>query len=514
MDIPLTSDALDLSFHPSTSTNLLAVGLISGKIQLCNYDDYANEIASSSTSRLSAPPSKRSKVIKNGTGGAAGLDEDDEAAAGEEEEKRKLYRKLWNTRPSKKSCRGLAFTPEGDAVYSVSKDKSLFLTDTETGKVRTRWLESHDSAPSRVLPIDTHTVVTGDDDGVVRLWDQRKPAGQAAKAVREYDHHFDWITDFLYMPYLPEKKQDPKKDTKIDKKKLKKERRKKRKQEEKAAAARRDSSDDEDGDDSDASDSENEARASGNATGRSRLIVTSGDGTLSTIDLRMSGAQSFEQSEDQEDELLSVTAIKNSSKLVVGTQLGILSLWAPTRGLLDHVDRIPGHPASVDAICTLDQDTVLTGSADGLVRVVQILPSKLLGVIADHQGLPVERMKRKENVLATIGHSNTVKFTDLTALLDGDDDGDDQDIDDDDDDVEPLGILGLDADSDADEDDDDDIDVQEEEDEEQHLSDQEEHSEDEDDEEDDDDSDAEAPEPTSRLTSSRQSSKGGFFADM
>ena len=77
-------------------------------------------------------------------------------------------------------------------------------------------------------------------------------------------------------------------------------------------------------------------------------------------------------------------ADRSGKKLVVGTQLGILSLWAPSRGLLDHIDRIPGHPASVDAICALDRNTVLTGSSDGLVRVVQLFPHKLLGIIGDH----------------------------------------------------------------------------------------------------------------------------------
>ena len=36
--------------------------------------------------------------------------------------------------------------------------------------------------------------------------------------------------------------------------------------------------------------------------------------------------------------------------------------------------------------------TVLTGSSDGFVRAVQILPTKLLGVVADHSDWPVERI--------------------------------------------------------------------------------------------------------------------------
>lgn len=58
------------------------------------------------------------------------------------------------------------------------------------------------------------------------------------------------------------------------------------------------------------------------------------------------------------------------------------------------------HPLSVDALCTLPSDlpnvdsqsTILTGSSDGLVRAVQILPTKLLGVLADHGEWAIERI--------------------------------------------------------------------------------------------------------------------------
>lgn len=444
MDIPLSSDALDLSFHPSNTTNLLAVGLISGKIQLINYDDY---LATPSSSTAPPPPHKKIRTA--------------------DVSQSKRYTKVWNARPSRKSCRGLHFDAEdGRGIWSISKDKSLFLTDTETGKVQSSWLDSHESAPSRVLPIDAHTVVTGDDEGVVRVWDPRKPA---PKPVRQYDHHFDWITDMLYVPYLPEKRKLPPKTdgAKQSKKelqnKLKKERKKARKAEYQRQAAGSAADDEEEGrghdddDESDMTDSDEEMHRGPSC---SRLVVTSGDGSLSSIDLRMTGPTAFEVSEDQEDELLCVTALKNSSKLVVGTQMGILSLWAPRRGLLDHVDRVPGHPASVDTLCMLDQDTVLTGSSDGLVRVVQILPSKLLGVIADHDGLPIERMKRKQSTLATIGHSNAVKLTDLSPLLNDDDDEESE---------HHLGLIGLSPSADhnattTDDDDDNDVDTDDEDD--------------------------------------------------
>lgn len=40
------------------------------------------------------------------------------------------------------------------------------------------------------------------------------------------------------------------------------------------------------------------------------------------------------------------------------------------------VDRIPGHPASIDALVALTPDVIATGSEDGMIRVIQVLPHK------------------------------------------------------------------------------------------------------------------------------------------
>ena len=64
------------------------------------------------------------------------------------------------------------------------------------------------------------------------------------------------------------------------------------------------------------------------------------------------------------------------------------------------INDCPSHPHSVDALCALPSDfpdadaqsIVLTGSSDGLVRAVQILPTKLLGVVTDHEEWAIERV--------------------------------------------------------------------------------------------------------------------------
>lgn len=107
-----------------------------------------------------------------------------------------------------------------------------------------------------------------------------------------------------------------------------------------------------------------------------QLITTSGDGHLSVIDVRSSKAEPMSVSADQEDELLSIAQIKGGDKCVVGTGLGVLSIWNRKLGWEDSVDRFIGHPASVDAVVALTEDAVATGSEDGMVRVINITPNQ------------------------------------------------------------------------------------------------------------------------------------------
>lgn len=110
---------------------------------------------------------------------------------------------------------------------------------------------------------------------------------------------------------------------------------------------------------------------------RKRMKLSdSGDGHLSVIDVRANKTTPLSVSDDQEDELLSIVQIKGGSKSVVGSTLGILSIWNRAKGWQDGVDRIPGHPASVDALVALSPDIIATGSEDGMIRVMQILPHK------------------------------------------------------------------------------------------------------------------------------------------
>ncbi|GBE83429.1 WD repeat-containing protein [Sparassis crispa] len=322
-DIPVGGQIFDLIFHPHES--LVFTGLLSGEVKAFGYDDQGK------------------------------------------------YESKFTVRPSKRSCRGVGISEDGSQLWAAGKGKALHTIDTATGVVIDTRAAAHDVAINRVKRLLPHLLSTGDDDGVIKLWDPRKK-----DAIRAYTHHFDFISDFLWL---------------------------------------------------------NDAK---------QLVSTSGDGTLSVIDVRAKKTEPFAQSEYQEDELLSIVPIKGGKKFAVGTQLGILSIFNRRNGWGDCVDRIPGHPQSIDTLCNVpsyypsSHSTILSGSSDGLLRAVQLFPTKLLGVVADHGEFPIERIAvdraGEGRWVGSAGHEEVLKLTDLREVFedeneDEDGDGDGEKVD-------------------------------------------------------------------------------------
>lgn len=96
------------------------------------------------------------------------------------------------------------------------------------------------------------------------------------------------------------------------------------------------------------------------------------------------------------------------------------------------------HPHSIDALATVPSQypnatsTILTGSSDGLVRAVQLFPTKLLGVVSDHGDFPIERIavdrEGEGQWVGSVGHDECVKLTDLRKVFE-DEDGSEGDAD-------------------------------------------------------------------------------------
>jgi hypothetical protein len=146
------------------------------------------------------------------------------------------------------------------------------------------------------------------------------------------------------------------------------------------------------------------------------LVSVGGDGYLSVYDLRKKAL--LARSDQQEEELLSISVIKNGKKLLVGTQEGILSIW-DWGSFGDMTDRMKGHQLSVDSICKIDEDTVCTGCSDGNIRVVGILPNKIKGILGTHKDMPVDKVKGDpfSEYVVSCSQDYTMTFWDAKELF-------------------------------------------------------------------------------------------------
>ena len=222
---------------------------------------------------------------------------------------------------------------------------SLCALDT-VGKVSWRAPSAH-GAPVNCLKAGPPRVfVSGDDDGVLKVWDVR----QAQTPALSLDCHQDFVSDIAF----------------------------------------------------------NE--------GYTRAITAGGDGTICAINLRAGKIQ--KKSELLEDEQLSVAVLKSGKKVVTGTQTGVLNIWSWGKWE-DVSDRFPGHPQSVQSIVKFDEDTLLTGSSDGIIRIVAVHPNKLLGMVGEHEeDFPIEKLclTRDRRVVSSISHDNCVRLWSVAHL--------------------------------------------------------------------------------------------------
>lgn len=313
-DATCTSDILDISLHPTT--NIFAAGVLSGRVELCQY--------------ARGQPCELKMTLSHHT----------------------------------RTCRTVDFCPTtGQVLYTASLDKSVCAVNTD-GAVLWKKECAHGkgnrggsgagastnvadaSAVNACLPLEPNVFATGDDDGDIRIWDIRQ-----AKPVCAFDDQEDYIADMA-----------------VD-------------------------------------------------MARGRLFAASGDGTLGVYNLKQRKLSA--RSEYLEDELLSVEIMKGGKTVVCGSQGGIVNLW-DWGSWANISDRFPGHPESIQSIVKIDEDTLLTGSTDGLIRIINLQPNKLIGIVGEHEeDFPVERICRTADgtLLASISHDAHVKFWDVSYLI-------------------------------------------------------------------------------------------------
>ena len=78
-----------------------------------------------------------------------------------------------------------------------------------------------------------------------------------------------------------------------------------------------------------------------------------------------------------------------------------------------------GHPSSVDALVKYDADTIITGSSDGLIRLINILPNRMLAVLGGTEELPIERLALSHDraTLASVSQESCLRLWDLSQLV-------------------------------------------------------------------------------------------------
>lgn len=93
-----------------------------------------------------------------------------------------------------KAIRDIEFNHDGSVLFSASKDRSILLTDVETGKFRRCYEQAHEQPVSKMNVFDENLFATGDDDGTVKVWDVREKGSTPIFSLKEVD---DYITSII-----------------------------------------------------------------------------------------------------------------------------------------------------------------------------------------------------------------------------------------------------------------------------------------------------------------------------
>lgn len=113
---------------------------------------------------------------------------------------------------------------------------------------------------------------------------------------------------------------------------------------------------------------------------KSKLLSSGCDGHMGVFDLRKPGLYAF--SDNFEEDLTSIAILKYGKKVLTSTSEGVINIFS-WDWFGDCNDRIVGHPNSIDTMIKYDEDTIITGSEDGLVRAVSVLPNKIIAILSD-----------------------------------------------------------------------------------------------------------------------------------
>jgi len=306
--LPLSSELFTQALHPTEP--ILAVGLSGGHVQSFRLP----AVAGSSSDDDDADTS----VISTGT---STIDTE------------------WRTRRHKGSCRTLAYSGDGEVLYSAGTDGLLKAADCSTGQVVSKILIPFDPSgkldpPTLIHALTPQTLLLATDSAALHLFDLRAPSTLSTKPSQTHRPHDDYISSLTPLP-----------------------------------------------------------PTENSTSGFSKQWVTTGGTTLAVTDLRRGV---LVKSEDQEEELLSSVFVgglpsrpgrSKGQKVLVGSSNGVLTLWE--RGVWDDqderiiVDGGRGGGESLDALVLMPEGVgdggknVVVGVGDGTIRIVKLGPNKV-----------------------------------------------------------------------------------------------------------------------------------------
>ncbi|KFH04840.1 WD domain, G-beta repeat-containing protein [Toxoplasma gondii VAND] len=304
----------------------------------------------------------------------ASSSEDD--SSDEEDMKRKFLNddlktvdtKVMTMKKHKRGCRAVRFSADGSRLFSASTDGRCIISDAERGTTLWRNPKQRDAVNTLCI-LTPHIFAAGDDGGTVTLWDDRQET--AAGRLKDHD---DFVSDLTAAWISPcEAPANPHGR-----------RRKKR-----SAEAPDD--------------------AEGTSQGMPTHLLATGGDMLAVFDLRKKTL--LARSDPLEEDLHCVQVMRDGKKAVCGCQDGTISIFS-WGDFGDLNDRLTGHPQSIDSMVKLDENTLITGCADGCIRMVTLLPNQILGILGEHMTghTAIERLALSgdKTLLASCSYDSTV----------------------------------------------------------------------------------------------------------
>ncbi|KAN0092051.1 WD40 repeat-like protein [Hyaloscypha variabilis] len=308
--LPLSSELFTQALHPREP--ILAVGLSGGHVQSFRLPPVAGASSDDEDGDTS--------VLSTGT---STIDTE------------------WRTRRHKGSCRTLAYSNDGEVLYSAGTDGLLKAASSSTGQVVSKILVPFDPSgaadpPTLLHALSPQTLLLATDSAALHLFDLRAPSTLSTKPSQTHHPHDDYISSLTPLP-----------------------------------------------------------PTEASTSGFSKQWVTTGGTTLAVTDLRRGV---LVKSENQEEELLSSIFVgglpskpgrSKGEKVLIGSSNGVLTLWE--RGVWDdqderiYVDMGRGGGESLDSLAVMPEGVgdggknVVVGVGDGTIRIVQLGPNKVIG---------------------------------------------------------------------------------------------------------------------------------------